>query len=1093
MSPESKYPAYQQIVVRLRKTAEEWRSVAVVEGLLLSLSFLCGSLFILTLFAGHLPSRIRLVLALTFLAALAVVFFIQVMRPLFRPTTDSQVARHIEEAFPELNNALINAVQLAHDELVQRPNLVRRAIEESADTSAGTDFSKAISRRRLKECFLAAALTVLLLLGFALYAPDRFANALQRVLFPTRLIPALGKAKIVEVEPGSVTVLVSSSVTFRVLAEHDEEFRPDASISYQHEGSPTRSISLTRMGAERDLEGNLTGRIVYSAVYPEVLSSFSYQAKIGQTESNVFTVKAIEAPAVAKIDLVYDYPAYTGLSPAREENVSGEIETLYGTDVEFLIAANKPIERCSFLFEDGASLFLERAGQDDLFKTRLSVREPTTYRILLRDEEGNENDPLDHAIKVVHDQPPRVAIVKPGDGVSAAPGDLLKLVAKATDDYGVTGGALLAHVNDTPVDDAWREWQDLRGRTVAFEHNLRLDKDRFKTGDVITYHFLATDNLPDSSQEGKSPLFTIKVSDPEQDVQKKVGEYSDWEKMVAEILRRQEKCRADTAEMPEAKFFTDHLASVREDQRDIRNLTIAAADKVAVEDDHTRLIKNALAGIAGKEMLSIVKEMAGLEVHAAEPERSRVPLVGILEKQDKIIMILKQILQIIPRLVERAKAVEEGDPAEDLPDDVISKLQELADKLKEFIEEQKKVIDQTKELAKQAVDDLTDDDLLTLEELAAIEDKWEKFLREAHSDFSMLPEQDFTNPSLLDELIEIYSEVEKAEDALTKKAMNIAVPVEQAGAELAEALTTHIEKWLPDTADRDRWSMEEPLEEYDTPMAELPDQLEDLIGELMEEEEDLFEEIEDVTSSWSDSLDKGAGWDAMDGPISNMSAQGVTGNRLPNSSEIGGRSGEGRTGKSHGEFVEKTATGKGGRRTPTRLTPDPFEAGEVQDTSQEPPGGATGGGKLSGGGSEGLEGPVPPHVQKKMQALQGKQATLRNKAEQIDLGFKVINYQASDLKLVIKEMRRIERDMDRGNYVNALRRKKVVIEGLRATNMFMGGEVYIRQDRTSSLPKELNEELLDARQNQDVPPGYEELLQNYFEAVVKESSSAGGS
>ena len=118
------------------------------------------------------------------------------------------------------------------------------------------------------------------------------------------------------------------------------------------------------------------------------------------------------------------------------------------------------------------------------------------------------------------------------------------------------------------------------------------------------------------------------------------------------------------------------------------------------------------------------------------------------------------------------------------------------------------------------------------------------------------------------------------------------MPNEQAGLELAEELTTHIEKWLPDTPDRDQWAMEQPMGEYETPSAELPTELEDLVGELMEEEEDTFAEMEDASSSWMDSLDKGAGWDAMDGPISNMSAQGVTGNRLPNSSEIGGRSGE---------------------------------------------------------------------------------------------------------------------------------------------------------------------------------------------------------
>ena len=44
-------------------------------------------------------------------------------------------------------------------------------------------------------------------------------------------------------------------------------------------------------------------------------------------------------------------------------------------------------------------------------------------------------------------------------------------------------------------------------------------------------------------------------------------------------------------------------------------------------------------------------------------------------------------------------------------------------------------------------------------------------------------------------------------------------------------------------------------------MAELPKELEDMVGELMEEQEDLFEEMEDTAANWADSIDKGAGWD----------------------------------------------------------------------------------------------------------------------------------------------------------------------------------------------------------------------------------------
>ena len=301
-----------------------------------------------------------------------------------------------------------------------------------------------------------------------------------------------------------------------------------------------------------------------------------------------------------------------------------------------------------------------------------------------------------------------------------------------------------------------------------------------------------------------------------------------------------------------------------------------------------------------------------------------------------------------------------------------------------------------------------------------------------------------------------------AKDALTKKTADIAVPLEQLGAEMAKEMTTNIEKWLPDTPDRERWSQEEPLTDdmKEAPMAELPREMEDIVGKLMEDEEDLFNEMEDASSSWADSLDKGAGWDAMDGPISNNSARGVTGNRLPNTSEIAGRSGEGRQGKSSGEFVGDTAVGKGGRNTPSRLTPDAFVKGQVKDYSKDPVGGATGGGKESGQGGEGLHGPVRNRPEREMARLAAKQAQLRNKAEGVDLRFKVLKYHHTDLKTMIDTMAGVENDLKAGRYRSALRRRDVLLEGLGQVKTYLKGEFQVRQDQTANLPTDIQKEIL---------------------------------
>ncbi len=157
----------------------------------------------------------------------------------------------------------------------------------------------------------------------------------------------------------------------------------------------------------------------------------------------------------------------------------------------------------------------------------------------------------------------------------------------------------------------------------------------------------------------------------------------------------------------------------------------------------------------------------------------------------------------------------------------------------------------------------------------------------------------------------------------------------------------------------------------------------------------------------------------------------MTGNRLPNGSEIAGRSGEGRQGKSSGEFVGDESVGKGGRKTPSRLTPDANVKGQIKDHSRESTGGATGGGKESGKGGEGLEGPVPRQAgSRDAQRLAGRQAALRNKAEGINLQLQVSNFQHADLKKLVEAMSQVERDLKAGRYQNALRQRNVLLDGL---------------------------------------------------------------
>ena len=382
------------------------------------------------------------------------------------------------------------------------------------------------------------------------------------------------------------------------------------------------------------------------------------------------------------------------------------------------------------------------------------------------------------------------------------------------------------------------------------------------------------------------------------------------------------------------------------------------------------------------------------------------------------------------------------------------------------------------------MDNFTPEDEKLLKDLQLAQDKWEKFLNEAFADFSKMAQQDFSNPALLKELISVKTDVTMAKDALKKKATEIATAIEDNGIENAKTLTANLEKWLPDEPDRIKWNMEDPAGQSNIEQPDLPKELEDLVGDLLEDEEDLFEEMDDITGKYTMSGDKGIGWDAMDGPISNMNAQGVTGNQLPNTSEISGRSGEGRQGKAVGEMVEDKAVGKGGRRTPTRLTPEPFQQGQVNDTSQEPAGGATGGGKLSGAGSEGLEGPLPPELQKELKRLAGKHAQLVNRAERIQAGFKVSDYSNLQFLQALGLMRQVQSNLENYRYVNALRQRHVALGALKQTHLLLGGKIEVTSDATGAMPKYVKDDIEDASQGK-LPAEFRDALRKYFERVAE--------
>ncbi|MHB1033166.1 MAG: hypothetical protein ACYC35_03990 [Pirellulales bacterium] len=1098
-------PAAEAVLGRLDETRQRWWLFTFLTSAVLASCASFGTLLVFVC-TDALVQLSQAALAVLFVAWLGLTVAMAV--GLFRRFTQAQrnlaaTARRVELELPEVGSDLINLVQLSHNDGEATAAFSQAAVAQAAGRLATVRFDQAARKesrwRRFRFCMqtprdLGESFAVLLALGALavlchLLIPS-WGSAASRLMNPWKFVPSIGSVRIVEVKPGNTEVLIGSRLDVVARIDNPEGRSYPATLYVTREGQEETALAMQPDDENRR----------YTVSFPSVLAAMQYRLEIGDSQTEVYKVQVREKPTISEVEVTFHYPAYLDRLEETFKQKTADLEAPQFTTAELKIRPSTPI--AGGYVRMGQRRFTGRAADNGRqLVVSLPLVEDATYTVhMFNSAEHTDPNPRVNRIRVIPDGPPTVQLAKPAAQSNAAPGAKVPVVVRATDDYGLGRVRLEMKVKTAEQGAAETiqpvtSWTKFESSTTAILNYDLAVAAGVKPGQTVFVRAVASDrrdvNMPGADlrpQETAGAWHAIQIVDKEAESSKTLAELDDLRASLWRILEKQIRARLAAAQVAKAAALADGVRAageVRAQQVELQKAVLAVIDAIGKTDDQTRIdMKRALGKLANGDMIEAVRlaeAAAGAKAVAGLAE----PAGKLTAAQDRIIEVLRRLLDATRRATAETLGEMKTRPGGDLPNDVQEKLRALEKKLEEFLKQQKKVIEATENLAKKPVEDFTEKEDQLLKDLAAAEDDWSKFMKEMNTDLSKLPEQDFANSSLLKELIEVQTELKMAEDALTKKTADIAVPLEQLGYEMAEEMTTNIEKWLPDTPDRERWSQEESLSDKDkeAPMAELPGELEDIVGDLMEQEEDLFNEMEDVSSSAVDSLDKGAGWDAADGPISNNSARGVTGNRLPNTSEIAGRSGEGRSGKSSGEFVGDEAVGKGGRKTPSRLTPDANVKGQIKDRSKDPTGGATGGGKESGQGGMGLEGPTPKSPgPRELQRLAGKQAALRNKAEKVDVQFQIMNFHHTDLKKMIDLMASVERDLASGRYQNAMRQRKVLLDEMGTFKQYLKGEFTVRQDQTVNLPTDVQKEILGSMQEAS-PTGWEDLNRSYFERL----------
>jgi hypothetical protein len=417
-----------------------------------------------------------------------------------RPS-DRRVARFIEERAKALSGLKLD------DSLVSAIDAADRPADTGSAAFLPLMLADAVTKLRAirpaeilthpelrRGAWRAASGVALLLMALVASAPF-----FERAAATARLRFLPGSVS-VEVLPGNVRIPAGSTLRIRASLHGSSgvltRVTPDLTVSAN--GEP-RTVAMT-------LKGD-----AFEFTIGSVDRTFSYVVSAGSARSPRYTVTALTAPRVERIDLHYVYPSFAGLAP-RDEQDGGDIYAPAGTRVRLRIQTDKPVARGELALGRSPAVSLQEAGERTI-EAELLLARNDSYRIRLADGDGLKSaGEAEYFIRLMDDRPPDVRILRPSADQQITPLEEVPIEARADDDYGIGTFELVYSVAGGPEHVV--PFERITGTNVQKIGTRLLPAEDLgvKPGDVVTYYARARDvGRGKRSTETTSDIFFLEV------------------------------------------------------------------------------------------------------------------------------------------------------------------------------------------------------------------------------------------------------------------------------------------------------------------------------------------------------------------------------------------------------------------------------------------------------------------------------------------------------------------------------------------------------------------------------------------------------
>ncbi|HXG23333.1 MAG TPA: hypothetical protein VNJ09_02165 [Chthonomonadales bacterium] len=472
----------------------------------------------------------------------------------------------LEQKHPELENALINAVQFSTQVDRQPENpatpLMRlemaRAEKEAQHLSAqdGADFSAVLRARR--HLMLAVGIALLPLLLF----PRAYRFEVPRFLLFWMDYPPFTLTDF-DVRPAGARVKVGESVTIRV---HVEGLQPDS----------LTLVTGTGRGRERQTPLFVADRGAYMQTLENLTTDTWYYVRANTGRSARYLIQVDQAPEVRRVTVTLYHPTYTKRPPETVKLGPEGIAGLYGTKVELVVEGTRPLAGGKLALaypgapEESVAL-TPRKDKPGQVGGSFTIRRGGRYRLDLTATDGlTTRDAARGELKLLRDEKPLVYLTAPGRNAVVTPGMAVPIRVEAEDDVGLQRIELHRIVNNL-ADNVQIYPMQNSPRIASATSQLDFRDLGVRPGDVIQYYATAYDNDPGKPNLTDSDRYWLWVVSVQ-----------DYERLLSQ-QRGAPEMAADYRAMAEA------LGSLAEEQRALARAMERLAQQMAKNPHDPRL------------------------------------------------------------------------------------------------------------------------------------------------------------------------------------------------------------------------------------------------------------------------------------------------------------------------------------------------------------------------------------------------------------------------------------------------------------------------------------------------------------------------